>query len=66
MKIKLWYKRLTCKHERRVRFYPENVMYKNMTPEMDGWFRGIGEEHPTIAIEGCLDCHKMWIRDYGE
>ena len=59
--IKLWYKRLTCKHTRRAKFYPsEMVWWWNTQSELKE------ELHKTIVIEGCLNCHKMWMRDFGE
>ena len=58
-KIKLWYKRLTCKHQRMAEFYPEKVFWWNTMSGSKG-------EHKTVLMKGCLNCHKVWIKDYGE
>jgi hypothetical protein len=59
-RLKVWYKRLTCKHERRAKFYPsEEVTWWNTKS-------GCGGKHNTVLIEGCLNCHKMWMKDFGE
>jgi len=57
--IKLWYKRLTCKHQRRATFYPKDVSWCNTESDSGG-------KHKTVLIEGCLNCHKMWMKDFGE
>ena len=54
-----WLKRLFCKHDRMIKFYPEKVTWKNMVSGVEG-------KHDTVVIEGCLNCNKTWVRDYGE
>lgn len=61
-RLKVWYKRLTCKHERRAKFYPKDVAWWNTTR----WEAGSCGKHNTILIEGCLNCHKVWMKDFGE
>ena len=58
-KLKRWWKRATCKHERRVWFFPKDVTWRNMES-------GVMGPHSTVVVEGCLNCHKTWIKDYGE
>ena len=58
-RIRKWYKKLTCKHIRRAKFYPENVSWQNTNSGANG-------KHQTIIVEGCLNCHRLWIRDFGE
>jgi len=58
-KIKLWYKRLTCKHQRIATIYPSDVSWCNTKSGFKG-------KHNTVLIEGCLNCHKVWMRDFGE
>ena len=57
--IKLWYKRLTCKHHRRAKFFPQDVTWWNTKS-------GVVGKHNTVLIEGCLTCHKVWMKDFGE
>ena len=59
MKLKRWWKRVTCKHERIARFFPTGCLWRNRVSGMRG-------PHSTILVEGCLNCHKTWIKDYGE
>jgi hypothetical protein len=50
---------MTCRHERKVQFYPSDMVWWNTVSRTGG-------KHPTILVEGCLDCGRMWMRDYGE
>jgi len=52
-------KNFLCKHERLTKFYPKDATWENTVSGSNGL-------HKTIIVEGCLNCHKMWIRDYGE
>jgi len=49
-----------CNHRRTFEFYPETV---NCFWFRDGESKG---NHSGIKICGCLDCGKMWCRDYEE
>lgn len=55
-----WWKWAHCPHTRTAKFYPSYVWWRNT---LQGGGRG---KHGTIEVEGCLNCHRMWIRDYGE
>jgi len=59
-KLKLWWKHLRCPHTRRAKFYPSDVTWWNTLPG------GGSGTHKTVVVEGCLNCHRMWMRDYGE
>jgi hypothetical protein len=59
MKLKLWWKRMRCPHTRRAKFYPADVCWWNTQSKSIG-------KHRTIVVEGCLNCGRMWMRDYGE
>jgi hypothetical protein len=59
-KLKLWLKRLRCPHTRRAKLYPSEVSWWSTLPG------GGSGRHKTVVVEGCLDCGRMWIRDYGE
>ena len=48
-----------CKHERQIQFYPKDVTWINTISGKHG-------KHNTVVIEGCLNCHKLWVRDYAE
>lgn len=57
-KIRRTYRKLTCKHERTVQFYPGEVIC-NLP-------NGSRIKHKTIMITGCLNCGKTKMVDYGE
>ena len=57
--LRLWWKQVTCKHERIASFCPSNVFWYNKVSRANG-------AHTGVMIEGCLNCHKIWIRDYRE
>jgi hypothetical protein len=54
---RLW-QRMTCRHSRTVRFYPDEAWWLR-----DEVVRG---RHRQVAVEGCLDCGAVNVRDYGE
>lgn len=58
-KVRLWWKKLTCEHNRVAKFYPKNTTWENKVTKTCG-------PHNTVVVEGCLNCGKMIMRDYGE
>jgi RNase P subunit RPR2 len=57
-KLRRLIKLMTCKHSRTIKYFPETVW----------WFRNGDErgKHSSVVITGCLDCGRVWVRDYGE
>ena len=60
-KLRLWLKRSRCPHTRMARFYPDDVTWRNILVKDSR-----PERHGTVVVEGCLNCGRMWMRDYGE
>lgn len=62
-KLRRIWKKITCKHNRQISFYPDNVHYMFIGKEIRN---NNGIIHDTIVVKGCLDCGKVWVEDYGE
>lgn len=58
IKLRVWWSRVTCKHERVLTFYP--VLDRSYW-SLDGVGKG---HHEGIEVNGCHSCGKMWIKDY--
>jgi len=56
--LKIWWKQIRCPHTRSIQFDPGVV---DCTVPA-----GKTVKHQSVVIEGCLNCGKMWVRDYGE
>jgi hypothetical protein len=56
--FKSWWKQLRCKHTRTVNFYPGELQC--IVPA------GKTVKHKSVVIDGCLNCGKVIVRDYGE
>ena len=61
-KLKKWFRNLFCCHNIMVKFYPSDVVRWNTKSGK----KNKPAKHKTIVIEGCLNCHKLWIRDFVE
>jgi len=59
-KMKRIFKKLFCKHNRMVKSYQQDATWwRRDMPTING-------RHSNIVLEGCLDCGKTWVRDFGE
>ena len=55
--LKMWWRQIRCKHTRSVKFFPGVV---DCTVQA-----GKTVEHRCVVFEGCLNCGKTTVRDYG-
>lgn len=61
-RLKLWWKRSRCPHHRTVHYFPEKPVRCVLS---GGGCRSEGP-HSGVVFEGCLNCHKVWVRDWQE
>ena len=59
MRLSRKIQKLFCRHDRTFTFYPEEVWW-----ELDGQTQG--RMNHGASIIGCMDCGKMWAKNYAE